>query len=187
MPLMMKATAGGGVHIPPGTYPVTCTDVREDKIEKSQFSPDVIRFDLDVELFDANGDQVKLDAIAAQKLSPKSKLWRWLTAFGVDVSVDADIDIEACIGLSCLAVVKDNEPKDGMPPLSKVDDLIPLPASGKANANIAELSIADWWKLTRDKGFSLKEMRDGSDSMYGKEPKDLDGQERAALLEAMPI
>lgn len=181
MSLVMKAKAAGGVHIKPGTYNVVCSGVREDEIENSQWDKNVIRFDLQTtDVLDENGDAVELDAIASRKLSPKSKLWGWLTALGVQLDVGADIDLEEAIGHEALAVIEDHTGTDGAV-FSRVKDLIP-PASQKAVVDVKDLPVSDWWALVKESGFSVIAARDKAVELYKKEPKDLTPALRADVL-----
>lgn len=131
MTLVRKASQGGGVHIDPGTYHIRCMDAREDHLDNSQFgSGDVIRFDLEaVDMVMPDGNPVQLDAIANDRLTPKSKLWGWLEAFGLKVEVGSDIDIDDVVGREAYAVVVDKASEQGGV-FSKVDNLIPLPKTG---------------------------------------------------------
>ena len=187
MSLVMKATAGGGVHIPPGTYRVVCSGVVEDKVESPYGQPDVIRFSLTVaDQFDEEGNPVDLDGIASRKLSPKAKLTSWLNAFGIEVAIGQDVDLEMAVGLEAYAVVIDHE-KDGAT-FSRVSALIPLPETRATTvANIADLPLTDWWKACTERSFTVIEMRTASQKKYGQLPQALTGQERAELLAAMPV
>src|SRR5262245_15238623 len=126
MPLTRTPTQGASKHVEPGTYRVMCMALKEDQIENSEFGGrDVIRFTLRLtEVVDENADPVDLDAIANDKLTPKSKLWAWLTGFGLKLDMGTPCNIEACIGREAYAVIIDNL-KDGTA-FSKVEDIIPL-------------------------------------------------------------
>lgn len=182
MPIVIKAKAAGEVvHIPPGTYRVVCMNVAEDTLENPQYgSGEVYRFDLEArEKLDEEGNPIKLDGIANRVLSPKSKLWKWLMAFGVKFAIGEDIDIEECIGQEAFAVVEDLT-KDGTV-FSRVVDIIPAPAA--TARNLADIS--DFWAEARDMGYSVKDATEKAHTMYQKAPKDLDVNQRAAVLQGL--
>lgn len=114
------------ISVPPGTYHVRCMNVREDRIEGSR-NPNIIRFDMEiVDQVDASGNAVEIDAIASDRLTLKSKLYAWLSAFGLKLDLNADIDIEEVIGREALAQVVKKPDSE----YTKVDNIIPLPAGG---------------------------------------------------------
>ena len=49
------------------------------------------------EMVDGEGNPIELDGIANDKLSPMSKLTRWLAAFGVVAKHGEDVDMEDAI------------------------------------------------------------------------------------------
>lgn len=181
---ILEATAGGGIHFKPGTYTVTCTNIEEDQVESKFGTPDVLRFYFQVEgVFDERGEEVSIDAIAARKLSPKSKAWSWLEALGVPISVGAKIDTDSAIGLSCLAVIVDKASEDGAL-FSRVDKLIPLQAATKAAVPVEDMSISDWWAYTREIGIERSVLLNLSQKQFGQEPAGCTGEERAQLIRA---
>lgn len=129
MSLVRTARDSGAGTAPPGTYRVKCMDVRPDQLEpnpKFQTTGKVIRFDLEVvDQMGADGNPMTIDAIANDRLSPKSKLWSWLEAFGLKPSLDEDIDIEECIEREAMARVVAKPDSE----FTKVDDLFALPAT----------------------------------------------------------
>jgi hypothetical protein len=185
MSLVLTAEAGGGVKLDPGTYPVVCMDVKEDRLDNSQFgNGDVIRFVLEVvDVLDENGEPVQLDAIANRKLTPKSKLWGWLEAFGLKVAVGAKVNIEDAVGREAFAIVIEKEGSQGGS-FARIESIVPAP-SRKPAGDPKDMPISEWWALVRSKGHDTSGARDKAVELFGKEPKDLSGEERAAVLAAL--
>lgn len=183
MPLVRKATAGGGLQLEPGMYTVWCMNVRPDQLESTYegSTGEIIRFDLECrDRLDEEGNPVQLDAIASDKLTPKSKLTRWLDALGLKVATGEEVDIEQVVGQQCQARVVaklDNTGKETG--FTKVDDLLPLPNSHRRNG---PMTLSDWWGAMREKGHDASNAKAKAVEMYGKEPKDLLVEERAEVL-----
>ena len=185
MALKRTMEEGGGLKLDPGTYPVTCFDVRAEKLDKFTFGDGrVIRFILEVDdTVDEDGGPVYLDPIANDKLTPKSKLTEWLNAFGVAAAVGEAVDLESCIGKRALAVIGIKPGKDGSGEFSSVDSILPAQKAKAAPSTVAEMSIGDWWKHTRELGIERAALIQASEDIYSAEPKDLTGDQRAELLE----
>ena len=163
-------------------YTVWCMDVAADILEDAAFGDgSIIRFDLECrDRLDEEGNPTQLDAIANDKLTPKSKLTRWLDAFGVKVATGDEIDIEEAVGRACQArVVKKIDAAGKDTGFSKIDDLLPLPNSRKADG---PMTLSDWWAAMREKGHDTGAAKGQCVDKYGKEPKDLSIEERAEVL-----
>lgn len=167
-------------------YKVRCVDVKEDLLENASFgNGDIIRFTLETEdKYDPEGNPAQMDAIANDKLTPKSKLTRWLEAFGVKAEVGKTIDIEDCVDkyaqAKVVAKVDDSGKDTGF---TKVDDLLPL-GRQQVSKPMAEMTVEEWWPEVRSAGITQKEARDRAVSMFKREPKDLTGEERKQVYEA---
>ncbi len=189
MPLTRTMQEGSGLKLEPGTYPVICTDVKGDTLENPSFGDGaIIRFSLKVEdMLDENGEEVVLDPIANDKLTPKSKLTEWLKAFGVVAEVGETINIEEAIGKRALAVVGTKPGKDGTGEFATVDSIIPAQKGRpQGPVNPSDLEIGEFWALTRTEGFERSHVLQVCEEMFkGKEPKDLTGKEREALFAAL--
>ena len=169
-----------------GSYTVKCMDIKEDTIENSQFNPDVYRLSLETEdVLTQEGNPVRLDAICSRTLSPKSKLWRWLTAFGMTPEVGKRIDLEDVVERSALAIVINKESEGGV--FSRVDDIVPLPSRRRAAAGEQEDDISAWWKRTRDAGIDRMDAMATSEEMFGKAPAVLTTEERDELSKRLGI
>lgn len=190
MPLLRTPVQGGGVHIDPGTYKVRCMDVKPDHLDNSQFGTgDVIRFSLETEVLNpADGNPVTLDAMANDRLTPKSKLWGWLTAFGMKLDFSVDCDIEEAVSREAYAVVVDQPGKEGGV-FSRVEDIIPLPKSQMPPKSAAkddgEPDFDAFWKAVRAMG---KESKDLIPFLPNKDLTDMpnmSGADLVALLERL--
>ena len=188
MTLTRQMEDGEFTPITPGTYTVTCTDVKEGVIENPAFgNGDIIRFTVSFDdLLDTEGAEVIRDAIANDKLTPMSKLTEWITAFGVVVAVGESADIEECMGRKALAKVTNVEKNDKT--YDRITALLPSPkaAAPKADVDISELPIIEWWTFVRAQGHTQMAVRAMAAEMFdGQEPKDLDGKEREAVFAAL--
>lgn len=170
------------VHLEPGTYPVTCMSVRADTLENPQFgNGDVIRFTLRVDdLMDENGKEVERDLIANDKLTPMSKLTECLMAFGVRAEVGEELDLEECVGHKALAQVSERKKDDKV--YDRIEKL--LPQQRMAAADPAG-NISDFWKVVKNKGYTVPQVTQTAEDMYGKHPKDLSADERQEILETI--
>lgn len=188
MPITREAkAASGGLQLKPGMYEVTCMDVKEDILEESSYGTgEIIRFMLMTEAtLDEDGNPVEFDAIANDKLTPKSKLTGWLNAFGVPVVVGSQVDIEAVVGKKAQAKIVaklDSTGKDTG--FTKVDDILPLQGARNVEIPIELMKVEEWWGVVRGAGISVKEGRDKAFSMFSKDPKDLTGAERKQVYES---
>lgn len=162
MPII-KAEAGGGVKLEPGTYEVTCIAVSEDRLEKPLFgNGHMIKLKLEVaDVMDENGDPVTLSASASYKLSPLSKLWGWVTAFGFDLEVDQDFDTDDLLGMRCQALIGQKKKDDGSV-WSQVESLFPLGKRAQAPRSPArddgEPDFDAFWKEVHAMGKDNKDV-----------------------------
>lgn len=167
------------VHLEPGTYPVTCLSVKAETLENPQYGDgNIIRFELRFDdVLDENGEEIKRDLRANDKLTPMSKLTGILLAFGVKAAVGEEVDIEDCVGKQALAQVIEIKKDDKV--YDRIKDLLPTQkkASGDPTAN-----ISDFWHEVRSKGFAVREVTKTAEDLYGKHPKDLTPEERAEIL-----
>lgn len=134
MPVIAVTAGGSKVELADGTYPVQVSEVIEDTIENPQFgNGDVVRIILLVDgVLQPDGEETHLDAIANMKLTPKSKLWGWVTAFGLELVVGSEFDTDALVGRSALARIENDVKEDGST-WPRVRDIFPAvvkPAAG---------------------------------------------------------
>ena len=72
-----------------------------------------------------DGLPVEMDAIANWKLSPKSKLWGWCKAFGMEPILGTSYDTDSIVGEHALAVVERRDtPNEEW---SRITDFVPMP------------------------------------------------------------
>lgn len=193
-----------------GSYTVTCTAVAESVMENSQYdNPDIYRFYFDVhDMEDENGEQATTDAICSRKLTPSSKLWKFLTAFGLRPEIGKTFELEDCIGKTVMAVVEPN--KAGT--YNNVASLVPLPRGAQSAPSAAQearqpvdvsdvpfdtaeppladalheaAALADWTEQLRTIGYSTKEIIDHAKAKKGKALRDLSAAERDELMAEM--
>ena len=173
----------------PGTYRVQLQDLKETILENPQFgNGDVIRFVLHTtEVTGTDGQPVEIDGIANDKLTPLSKLTRWLGAFGVSAEPGEELDMEQAIGLEAMAVIVNRPSKDGSGNFARVDDLVPLPKTGtrRVVAASGDDELSAWWKQTRDEKFERKHVLEFCEELFGAEPSNITAAERAELLERL--
>lgn len=178
---VLKATAGGGVKVEPGTYECECIEANQDTIENPQFgSGDVLRVKVRLPgVNNEDGDEVELDAMANLKLTPKSKLWGWIEAFGFKLAIGQDFDTEQLRGKRAYAVVGQREGQDGAL-WARIEDFVALPKSAQPQKTTADIlhfdengdAVVDWtvmWTLLRKHGITNKHFADN----FG-EPKEID-------------
>lgn len=146
----------------PGTYKVQLMDLKETQLENPSFgNGDVIRFVLETtDVMDTEGNPIELDGIANDKLTPMSKLTRWLAAFGVTAIPGEDVDMEEAVGREAMAVVVLKPGKDGTDMFPRIDDLVPLPKSGKAptGPTEAKADFVAFWARIEAAGFKRTEV-----------------------------
>ncbi len=135
MPLVRKAKDIEEYELlPPGTYEVECTEVKEFFMEVDQFNNhDKIIFILEVigEEKD-DGSPFELSAMVNDYVSPLSALWGYLEAFGMNPQAGQDLDIEACTGRRAMAKVihvegKKKEGSAKAPVYNRVKEMLALP------------------------------------------------------------
>jgi hypothetical protein len=184
--MSLKRTMKEATTLEPGTYTVRLMDLVETTLENPQFgNGDVIRFALETtDVVDEEGNPVQLDGIANDKLTPMSKLSRWLTAFGVSAKPGEDVDMEKAIGQQAMAVIVLKPGKDGTGAFPRIDDLVPLPKAGGRSVPTtpASVDISGWWKTTRDAGLKRDDVLKASKEMFGAEPAELAPEDRDELL-----
>lgn len=195
---ILKAEAGGGNKVDPGTYSITCVRAYEDVLENPAFGTgDVVKLEIeldDVEDDGAPGELVKLTALANRKLSPSSKLWGWVEAFGFSLEIGQDFDLDWLEGRQAMALIGEKKRDDGTV-WSTIESIFPRPArkgrtSGgktapapKAAAEVDENTpISDWWAVLRERyHFTRVAVVDAGKEMFGKEPAECSGVERLQL------
>lgn len=183
--MTLKRTMREGISLEAGTYEVQLIDLKEDILENPQFGDGaVIRFELETtDVLDEEGNPVRLDGIASDKLTPLSKLTRWLKAFGVTAEPGEEIDMARAIGQRAQAVIVLRPGKDGTGSFPRIEDLVALPRS-RAVRPAPVNDISDWWKATRERGLNRKEVLDRSQELFGCEPAELAPEDRAELMES---
>ncbi len=127
MPLIARME-GGNAPLEAGTYEAICTDLKPDEFPESQYDPYVYRWTLETtEVLDSDGRGIELTAISSRKLTPNSKLTRWVNALlGHIPEIGGEIDLEEVVGKHCLMVVV-MKPSASGTEFARVDDLIPEP------------------------------------------------------------
>ena len=180
----LKVSAGGGIHFKPGTYLATVLTTAEDVLENSQYGTgEIIRFELEPEgVFDESGDAIQIDAIASRKLSPKSKLYSWLQACGVDLTTGREVDMDEAVGARVQIKVIDKPSKDGTATFSSVDDIFPTPENQPTQKPVEEMEIGDYWAHVRAQGVEIAAIKNLAAKQFGKEPHQLTGEERKSLF-----
>jgi hypothetical protein len=134
----MRSTGVPGIHVPPGTYPVTVTEPAPvpDKITSAQYgTTNVIRFTFALDgMTTDDGEPLQIDAIANHNLSSLSKLNEWIRALGMHPEVGDEVDLDELVGRTALAMIIDGKPsKDGQV-YSRVDAIVPAPKTpGQTN------------------------------------------------------
>lgn len=105
----VKNSTGEMPDIKPGVYEATCIRVKDDHLDNAQFGDgDVVRIFMQFdELYDSEGEQVVLDAIANRVISPKAKLTRWAEALGSPIDFDSldEFETEQLLGGEALVKV----------------------------------------------------------------------------------
>lgn len=182
---VLQAKASEGPKLDAGTYEVICADATTDQLPNPQFGDgNVLRLKLQVvDMVNPDGSDVVLDAIANLKLSPMSKLWGWIEAFGFKLEVGQDFDTDQLKGLNAYAVVGQREGQDGAL-WPRVESIIPLPKQ-RASSTSAASNVSGWWAYIREEGFTVKEATDKAEELYDKHPKDMSPDEREAVFTAL--
>ena len=192
MPLLVTATQPTS-KLDVGSYTVTCTGAVESVMENSQFdNPEIYRFYFDVhDMKDENGEQATTDAICSRKLSPSSKLWKFLTAFGMRPEIGKTFDLEECIGKTVVASVEPNKAGTfnnvaGLYPLPKtstnaLSSTTNTPAVDDAPFDTESNPLNVWLDGMKAVGFNTKEIIDLCKSRFNKMPPALSDLERDLL------
>lgn len=200
-------------NIEPGTYYVTCIDVKEDTIPNPKYgSGDVIKFTIQFDdLEDDEGNQLTRETMASDYLTSGSKLTTILRAFGVTAEVGHALDMDDCIGKRAQAEVgsvtktvkgevKTYDTIEKMVALPKVggrasaatrpaQEPVAAPDAGAMPAVIMPDGIspdfAAFWRGIEKLGLTRKHAYDKAGGMdrFG----DLDGPDLAYLLEELRV
>ena len=143
MTLIRHATASGGTKIPPGTYRVLLMDLKEDLLENALYgNGNVIRFELEVcQHVDVSGNPIQLDALANDKLTPKSKLWQVATSLNVQPVLGQGFDTDDLLGRRANLVIKHIDTTSG--PKAKIVDM--LKVGGAAPAAVPAGAVEQEW------------------------------------------
>lgn len=186
MSLVRTAKESTVTTVPPGTYHVRCIEVRPDQLENPQFGDGaVIRFELEVvDQLAPDGSALVIDAIANDRLTPKSKLWGWLEAFGITPQINGDVDIEACVYREAMArIVKKPESE-----FTRVDELFPLPSNmAKPSASKAdgEPDFTGFWAQIKAMGKSNADVIPLLPSKKLTDMPEMSGADLVAILEKL--
>ena len=184
MSLVRTAKQAQVSNVPPGTYQVRCMEVAADVLDNPQFGTgDVIRFDLEVvDKLGADGNPLTIDAIANDRLTPKSKLWGWLEAFGITPEINGDLDIEEVVGREALARIVQKEGSE----FTRVDALIPLPTASKSPAKATgEPDFDAFWKQVRAMGKEQADVKALLPNGNMLAMQDMKGDDLVALIEKL--
>jgi hypothetical protein len=184
---VLKATVGGGVNVDPGTYEALCLEAKADTLQNPQFgNGDVLRIKVElVGIKDEDGEPVVLDGMASLKLSPMSKLWGWVSAFGFKLDVGQEFDTDLLRGKRAFAVVGQREGQDGAL-WARIEDFVPLPKGAQPVSTSADVirfdengtPHPDWtvfWNLLRKHGITPKNVQDAYGDVKVTDPFDLPG------------
>ncbi len=157
MPLIARME-GGNSPLEAGTYAVMCTDIKPDYLENSQYDPNVYRFTLETtEVLDSDSRGIELTAISSRKLTPNSKLTRWVTALvGHIPEIGGEIDLEEVVGKHCLMVVVMRKSEQGGE-FARVDDLIPAPKRATRTAPEVSTKLAQTRSRTPEQQIAIDE------------------------------
>ena len=113
-------------QVTPGSYEVECIETGSFYMENDMYgNPDKVRIKVRVD--DGTEDGPILDALCNEKLSPKSTLWRWAEAFGLEPEVGGDLDTDEMVGRKALAVIGERKTERGT--WARIEDFVPLPKS----------------------------------------------------------
>lgn len=213
MPLLATAKQPTS-KVPVGSFVATCTAIIEDTLKNSKFNDEIYRLYFNVDgKTDEEGNQMTTDAVSSRAFSPKSKLWGWLEAFGLQPVVGKVMDLEAVVGRKVMIVVKQNGE------YTRVDDLVPLPegmappaptrvddipfdhstslsdelrakaaaiATTTGGPVVDEETASAWWKARLGEGFERKNVIDLCKEMFGgRIPGELSAEELAGLTDQM--
>lgn len=165
---VIPVTASGGVKLDPGTYEVTVIETVEEVIpqEKRLYGGDghMLKLKLGVnDVVNEDGSDIELTASASYKLSPSTKLWSWVEAFGFKLEVGQSFDTDQLIGMSCQALITQDKKDDGSV-WAKVDQLFPLGRkAAPALQVIRDDGSVNWiafWKSMDTAGVSRQNVAD---------------------------
>ena len=186
-------------QVTPGSYEVECIETGSFYMENDMYgNPDKVRIKVRVET--GSDEAPVLDALCNEKLSPKSTLWRWAEAFGLEPEVGGDLDTDEMVGKKALAVIGERKNERGT--WARIEDFVPLPKSRSPKAApppveedmMAFLKVneqgdpeVDWtlfWKVcTKNKVSKAALIK----FFEGKEPKDVDPFDLPAALDALIV
>ena len=131
MPVIKVSQSSGSAsdYIEPGTYAVEVMDVEEFYLADSPYGDGhMLKLRLKVD-----GSDSVVEAAASYKLSPRTKLYGWVSALGFQLDDIDEFDTDMLIGAQAFAVVVDNVSTNGTT-YSRVDSLVPLPKKAAAKA-----------------------------------------------------
>ena len=187
---VIKAEQGGSVKLEPGTYVVTVDSIAEDYIKNPQFGDGhTLKFKFTVEdTVDEKGEQVYLSASASYKLSPKSKLWGWVEAFGFELEVGQEFDTDELVGMSCQALVSRTKKDDGSE-WSEISSLFPLGKQHNAPRPVAKASgepdYDAFWKQVTAMGMTKSDVISHLPNKNLLDMQDISGTQLVEILEKM--
>lgn len=162
--LMPRESSGIGIHVAAGFYPFTVSALEPDTLTKQDGSQSQIaRFDLELDdVFDAEGNPAVIDAIANLALTPKTKLWGWLTALGVPPVLHVAFDFDQVLGCRGVAKIVDNPSRDGSQMYSRVEDIGPERAQASQASVVRPDGMSiDWtvfWATARERNISREQI-----------------------------
>lgn len=116
MSLVIKKSAGGGIHIDEGKYTAVVESINVGKGQEGNeyltWAFKVVGATLDDEPM--KGD-VRVVGFCNALLTPKSKLYKWAQGAGIDVANEdeEEVDLQEAIGSTVRINVEDYETKDG--------------------------------------------------------------------------
>lgn len=132
--LVIKKSAGGGIHIDEGKYTAVVESIN---VGKGQEGNEFLTWAFKVRGATIDDDPVKEDVrvvgFCNALLTPKSKLYKWAQGAGIDVTNEDEdeVDLQAAIGNTVRISVEDYETKDGAT-VSRVVKISPPKKSKKA-------------------------------------------------------
>jgi hypothetical protein len=133
MTLVIKKSAGGGIHIDEGKYTAVVESIN---VGKGQEGNEYLTWAFKVAGATIDDEPFKGDArvvgFCNALLTPKSKLYKWAQGAGIDVTNEdeEEVDLQEAIGSTVRISVEDYETKDGAT-VSRVVKISQLKKKGK--------------------------------------------------------
>ena len=194
MPVVEPST-GKAPQIDSGLYIVTCKAVKEVTVDNDQFGNfDKLELTLEFEdLLAPDGEPQTLEPRINKKWNEKATLFKWATAFGLEVSPAEDFNTDLLIGRVAQALVETAE-EGGWPRVTKLTTLPTKMAAVRAAAKAPASGISEaeqdaliaWWKVVReDMKVPREKVLAVSQASFGADPPELSVAEREELIKLL--